>query len=140
MVLVFNAALAALIQAAAPDQPRLTDRNDYDYNGRQPLTAYCPNSIYCYRILVPMLLERVPIDPELRWRGLQLLAHTATGTDRGDGERAGGLAVHRLGAAAILVRLYVHGLRPVHARSGHLPDRGARAASVDRGSLVRRRR
>ena len=27
-----------------------------------------------------MLLERVPIDPELRWRGLQLLAHTATGT------------------------------------------------------------
>jgi len=27
-----------------------------------------------------MVLERVPIDPELRWRGLQLLAHTATGT------------------------------------------------------------
>jgi hypothetical protein len=80
MVLVFNAALAALIQAAAPDQPRLTDRNDYDYNGRQPLTAFCPNSIYCYRILVPMLLELAPIDPELRWRGLQLLAHTATGT------------------------------------------------------------
>ena len=80
MVLAFNAALAALIQAAAPDQPRLTDRNDYDYNGRQPLTAHCPNSIYCYRILVPMLLERVPIDPDRRWRGLQFLAHTATGT------------------------------------------------------------
>jgi hypothetical protein len=80
LLLVLNAALAAMVQAAAPDQPRLSDRNDYDYNGRQPLTAYCPNSIYCYRILVPMLLERIPIDPEVRWRGLQLLAHTATGT------------------------------------------------------------
>jgi hypothetical protein len=80
LLVVLNAALAAMVQAAAPDQPRLSDRNDYEYNGRQPLTAFCPNSIYCYRILVPMLLERIPIDPELRWRGLQLLAHTATGT------------------------------------------------------------
>ena len=79
LVLIFNAALAAVMQTAAPDQPRLTDRNDYDYNGQQPLTASCPNSIYCYRILVPMLLERIPIEPETRWRGLQLLAHTATG-------------------------------------------------------------
>lgn len=72
--------LAALVQAGAPAQPRLSDRNDYEYNGREPLTAYCPNSIYCYRILVPMLLERIPADPELRWRALQLLAHAATGT------------------------------------------------------------
>lgn len=68
------------IQAAAPAQPERTDRNDYDYNGTQPLTAYCPNSIYCYRILVPMLLERLPIEPERRWRTLQWLAHTVTGS------------------------------------------------------------
>lgn len=79
-IVVVNIALAALVQAGAPAQPRLTDRYEYDYNGRQPLTPGCPNSIYCYRILVPMLLERIPIDPELRWRGLQLLVHAATGT------------------------------------------------------------
>jgi hypothetical protein len=69
-----------LVRGAAPDQPLLTDRNDYDYNGREPLTAYCPNTVYCYRILVPMLLERVAIDPELRWKTTQVMANTATGT------------------------------------------------------------
>lgn len=79
-VLILNAALAALIQAAAPAPPRLSDRENYDYNGRYPLTAKCPNSIYCYRVLIPMLLEYVPIEPERRWRGLQWLAHAATGS------------------------------------------------------------
>lgn len=79
-IVLFNALLAAAIQALAPDQPRMTDRNDYEYTGRQPLAANCPNSIYCYRILVPLLLEQVPMDPERRWRGLQWLAHTATGS------------------------------------------------------------
>ena len=79
-IVLFNAVLAAAMQALAPDQPRMTDRNDYEYTGRQPLAANCPNTIYCYRILVPMLLERVPMDPERRWRGLQWLAHTATGS------------------------------------------------------------
>ena len=79
-IVLFNAVLGAAMQALAPDQPRMTDRNDYEYTGRQPLAANCPNTIYCYRILVPMLLERVPMDPERRWRGLQWLAHTATGS------------------------------------------------------------
>src|SRR5688572_9883011 len=80
ILLLFNAALAALVQAAAPAQPKLTDRADYDYNSVQPLAAFCPNTIYCYRVLVPMLLAEVPLDGEVRWRGLQWLAHTATGT------------------------------------------------------------
>jgi hypothetical protein len=79
-IVLFNAVLAAAIQALAPAQPRLTDRNDYEYSGRQPLAPSCPNTIYCYRILVPVLLEQVPVDPERRWRGLQWLAHTATGS------------------------------------------------------------
>lgn len=79
-ILLVNAALAALIQAAAPAAPKRTDRNDYDYNSTQPLTAFCPNTIYCYRILVPMLLELAPVDQERRWRVLQWLAHTATGS------------------------------------------------------------
>lgn len=79
-VLLFNAVLSAVIAGAAPRQPLMSDRNDYDYNSRSWLTAYCPNSIFCYRILVPVLLEFAPIEPERRWRGYQWLAHTATGT------------------------------------------------------------
>ena len=79
-IVLFNAVLAAAIQALAPAQPRLSDRAEYEYSGRHGLAPDCPNSIYCYRILVPMLLERMPGDPEQRWRALQWLAHTATGT------------------------------------------------------------
>ena len=79
-IVLFNAVLAAGIQALAPAQPRLSDRAEYEYSGRHGLAPDCPNTIYCYRILVPMLLERMPGDPELRWRAVQWLAHTSTGT------------------------------------------------------------
>lgn len=79
-ILLFNALLALLVSAAAPAQPKLSDRDHYEYTGRQPLTAFCPNTIYCYRILVPIVLERIPVDAERRWRAHQWLAHTATGT------------------------------------------------------------
>jgi hypothetical protein len=78
--LLINALLAALVAAAAPSSPRLSDRAEYEYTGSHGLAANCPNSIYCYRVLVPMLLDRIPADPELRWRAHQWLAHTATGT------------------------------------------------------------
>jgi len=78
--LLINAALAALVAAAAPSSPRLSDRAEYEYSGRHGFEANCPNSIYCYRVLVPMLLERVPVDPQLRWRAHQWLMHTGTGT------------------------------------------------------------
>ena len=79
-IVLFNAVLSAAMQALAPAQPRMTDRNDYEYSGQHPLDANCPNTIYCYRILVPVLLEQVPMDPERRWRGLQWLAHATTGS------------------------------------------------------------
>ena len=80
VVLFVNGALSLLVLMAAPPEPRLSDRAEYEYSGRHGLAANCPNSIYCYRILVPMLLERMPGRPEQRWRALQWLAHTATGT------------------------------------------------------------
>ena len=80
VVILFNAVLAAALQALAPAAPRLTDRDEYEYSGRQPFASHCPNTIYCYRILVPVLLEQVPADAERRWRGLQWIAHTATGS------------------------------------------------------------
>ena len=79
-VLLFNAALAGVIHLAAPSQPRLSDRAEYEYNGIEVLAPRCPHTIYCYRILVPIALAQVPLDSELRWRGLAWLAHTATGT------------------------------------------------------------
>jgi hypothetical protein len=78
--LLVNATLSAAIASMAPRQPVLSDRNDYEYNSQHWLTAYCENSIMCYRILVPVLLEFVPMEAEPRWRAYQWLAHTATGT------------------------------------------------------------
>jgi hypothetical protein len=57
----------------------MSDRNDFEYNSQRWLTAYCPNSIFCYRILVPVLLEFAPMESERRWRVYQWLAHTLTG-------------------------------------------------------------
>ena len=79
-MLFFNGALCLLVLVAAPPQPRLSDRAEYEYAGRNGLAPNCPYSIYCYRILVPVLLERMPGASEQRWRALQWLAHTATGT------------------------------------------------------------
>lgn len=80
LILLFNGALSLLVLVAAPSQPRLSDRAEYEYTGRHGLAPSCPVTIYCYRILVPVALEQIPVDAEVRWRGLQWLAHTATGT------------------------------------------------------------
>ena len=76
-VLLLNAVLSAVIAGAAPEQPVLSDRNDYEYNFTHWVTALCPNTVFCYRILVPVLLNYVPMDAEPRWRAYQWLAHTA---------------------------------------------------------------
>ena len=78
-MLLFNAVLSAAIAGLAPREPLMSDRNDFEYNSQRWLTAYCPNSIFCYRILVPVLLEFAPMESELRWRAYQWLAHTLTG-------------------------------------------------------------
>jgi hypothetical protein len=77
---LFNAALAGALQQLAPAQPKLTDRAEYEYAGRELFAPNCPFTIYCYRVLVPAVLERVPIDSNSRWRVFQWLSHTATGT------------------------------------------------------------
>lgn len=79
-VLLLNAALSAAIAGAAPGQPVLSDRNDYEYNFTHWVTALCPNSVFCYRILVPILLHAVPMDAEPKWRAYQWVAHTTTGS------------------------------------------------------------
>ncbi len=74
-----NAALALLVQTMAPRAPRNSDREAYEYVGTHPLAAGCGWSIYCYRILVPVALERLPIDRELRWRAAQVLGTATAG-------------------------------------------------------------
>jgi hypothetical protein len=80
LILLVNSALSLIMVVAAPSQPRLSDRAEYEYTGRHGLAPSCPVTIYCYRILVPVALDQIPLNPETRWRGLQWLAHTATGT------------------------------------------------------------
>ena len=79
-LVLLNLALAGLIQAAAPGQPLRSDRGEYEYTCQHGLEANCPNSIYCYRLLVPVLLEQIPIDAELRWRGYQVVGNAAAGS------------------------------------------------------------
>jgi len=80
LVLLLNAALSAAIAGMAPREPAMSDRADYEHNFDRWITALCPNSVFCYRILVPVLLNFVPMDAGPRWRAYQWLAHTATGT------------------------------------------------------------
>jgi len=80
LAFVLNLALAAALQAISPGQPRLSDRQEYEYVGEHGLEANCPWSVYCYRILVPSMLARIPVAPEARWRGYQLGANTLAGT------------------------------------------------------------
>ncbi|MDP2053360.1 MAG: hypothetical protein Q8L75_06980 [Acidobacteriota bacterium] len=79
LALLLNLSLAAAIQALAPDQPRLSDRQEYDYVGEHGLAANCPMSVYCYRVLVPGMLTRIPVDPDVRWRVYQLVGNTVAG-------------------------------------------------------------
>jgi len=78
-VILLNVALAGAMQAIAPAQPTNTDRTAYEDAGRFFLSPQCKDTIYCYRVLVPVLLERVPIDPERRWRLYQFAANSAAG-------------------------------------------------------------
>jgi hypothetical protein len=67
-LLLLNAALAVVLQLAAPAQPVRSDRLEYEYAGKHGLEPGCPHDVYCYRVLVPLLLEQVPLDPDVRWR------------------------------------------------------------------------
>ncbi len=78
--MALNVALSIAVHLAAPPQPKFSDRVYYDHNSVAPLQHGCANTIYCYRVLVPMLLAQIPADPEVRWRTLQWTAQAAAGT------------------------------------------------------------
>jgi hypothetical protein len=80
VLVALNASLAVLVHNAAPGAPRNSDRQAYEYVGQHGFEANCPVSIYCYRVLVPLALERIPIDPEPRWRLYQLTATITAGS------------------------------------------------------------
>lgn len=80
LILAINAGLAVAAQAIAPGEPILSDREPYEYAGRHGLEPNCGWSVYCYRVLVPVVLEQIPIDATLRWRGYQVASNTLAGT------------------------------------------------------------
>ena len=57
-LVIIDVGLALFVHLTAPDAPRNTDRKEYEYVGRHGLSANCPVSIYCYRVLVPVALEQ----------------------------------------------------------------------------------
>jgi len=79
-VLALNAALALAVQVGAPDRPAHSDRQEYEYAGTHGLAPNCGWAIYCYRFLVPVALNQIPVDWEQRWRGHRWAAVTAAGT------------------------------------------------------------
>lgn len=79
-ILLLNGILAVAVQFLAPAQPVRSDRQEYEYVGAHALEPDCGWSVYCYRVLVPVLLEQIPVDPETRWRGYQWAANTVAGS------------------------------------------------------------
>jgi len=79
LILAINAGLAVAAQAIVPGEPALSDREPYEYAGQHGLEPNCGWSVYCYRVLVPVALEHIPIDATLRWRGYQVASNTLAG-------------------------------------------------------------
>lgn len=75
-----NLALALTISALAPAAPRLNDRAAYEYVGRSPFAPNCPFSIYCYRVLAPVVVHRLPLGAEASWRAYQIGSNAAAGS------------------------------------------------------------
>ena len=75
-----NLALAVTFFLLAPVEPKLSDRDAYDYVGQAPFAPNCPFSIYCYRPLAPTLVHNLPVDPDTGWRAYQVLSNAAAGS------------------------------------------------------------
>lgn len=80
VLLLLNAVLATMMRAGAPLQPARSDLVEYDYAAKHPLQPGCPHDVYCYRVLVPYVLEQLPGSTEFRWRTLAQVSNTAAGS------------------------------------------------------------
>lgn len=78
-LLAFNLALAGTMSLLAP-APVLTDREAYDWVGTRPFEPNCTHTIYCYRVLAPVIVHALPIDADLGWRAYQIAGNGAAGT------------------------------------------------------------
>lgn len=79
-IAALNLALAVTLSTLSPAEPKLNDRQAYDYVGRSPFSPNCPFSIYCYRVLAPAVVQRLPFDPDRNWRAYQITANAAAST------------------------------------------------------------
>lgn len=104
--ILLNGVLAFGVQASAPPEPLLSDRDKYEYAGANPLAPDCPPlfTLYCYRVLVPAALELVPVESDVRWRVHRWLAITAAGTIISAMSTALTGRLHAGAAAAILAQ------------------------------------
>jgi hypothetical protein len=83
-LVLLNLGLASGLAFLAPDEASVgttADRVGYEYVGQHPLDPKCPHNVFCYRALVPVVLEHVPLplSPTLRWRAFAVAANATTG-------------------------------------------------------------
>ena len=63
----------------APISPRLSDRSHYDWVGTHPFAANCTETIYCYRVVAPVIVHAMPGDPGTNWRAYQVISAGVAG-------------------------------------------------------------
>jgi len=73
-ILALNAVIALGLRAIVAPQPIYSDRETYEQIGQRGFAPDCKADIFCYRVLVPVLLERVPLPSEQRWRAQEALS------------------------------------------------------------------
>ena len=79
VLLLANFALAGVLRFGVPEQPINSDLPAYNYVGQHGLEPHCPYSLYCHRVLVPVVLAQFPGDPETRWRTSELILISLAG-------------------------------------------------------------
>jgi hypothetical protein len=79
LLLLLNLALALILRGLAPAEPLSTDRPGYEYSAQHGLASNCTVGPYCYRVLIPAVLARLPVEREAGWRAVQVIGNTAAG-------------------------------------------------------------
>lgn len=79
VLLLANFALAGFLRLGVPAQPINSDLPAYNYVGQHGLEPDCPYSLYCHRVLVPVVLAQLPGEAETRWRASEFILISLAG-------------------------------------------------------------
>jgi hypothetical protein len=79
-IAALNLLLALVAYALVPEHSvATTDRAGYEWIAQHGLAPNCPHTDFCYRVLVPTLVARVPLPPGLAWGLYPVVANATAG-------------------------------------------------------------